>query len=154
MPLERTVYRFRQRLLASRRSAFHWATDYRPGDLALMGEDGRRQVKKLAPDLILLTDRFRTPRGSIVKEKLVHLLPDRWAWTSTHLSGPSRHSQFLYELRPLGKKSCELQFTGLQVDRVRRPLSGMARKRRVLQLLREDSGAWRRLGAAIHLDLR
>jgi hypothetical protein len=153
MPILRTFYEFRVTLPASRERAFAWATDYRADDLGLMGEDGRRRVEHLAPNTVLLTDVFRTARGPVTKVKLVHLIPERFSWTNTHLSGPARHSQFLYELRPKGRNRSELYFTGLQVDHPARRPSARAAARRARELAREDSAAWRRLAAALGRDL-
>jgi hypothetical protein len=154
MPLKRTPYRFSVKLPASRERAFRWATDYRPTDLDLMGEHGRRKVERLAKNTLLLTDVFETPRGRVTKVKLVHLLPDRYVWTSTHLSGPARYSQFLYELLPGGRNGCRIYFTGLQVEHVARPATGRAVTRRAKELAREDSRAWRRLAAAMAREVR
>jgi hypothetical protein len=153
MPLVKSEYAFRVTLPASRERAFRWATDYRPDDLGLMGEEGRRHVEHFARNTILLTDVVRTPRGPVTKVKLVHLLPREFSWTNTHLSGPTRHSQFLYTLVPKGRNRCQLRFTGLQVDHpsVRPAPSYPARRAR--ELAREDSAAWRRLAAAMRRDL-
>jgi hypothetical protein len=154
MPLERTPYEFSVRLPASRERAFRWATNYRSTDLDLMGEPGCRTVEKLAKDLFLLTDVFDAPRGHVTKSKLVHLLPGRLAWTSTHVAGPARYSQFLYELLPGGRNGCRLHFTGLQVDRVSRKATPRGAVRRAKELAREDSRAWRRLADAMARELR
>lgn len=90
----------------------------------------------------------------MTKVKLVHLLPDRHAWTNTHLSGPARYSQFLYELHPGGRNGCRLHFTGLQVERVARPATAREVTRRARELAREDSRAWRRLAAAMAREVR
>lgn len=154
MSLERIPYGFTVLLPVNRERAFRWATDYEPNDLELMGERGRRKVESLAKRTLLLTDVFETPGGRITKTKLVHLLPERYAWTNTHLTGPSRYSQFLYELRPEGRTRCRLRFTGLQVERSRRPSTPARVARRAEQLAREDSQAWRRLARAMARDLR
>jgi hypothetical protein len=155
MPLQRTTYGFTVRLPASTARAFRWATDFQPGDLSLMGSDGTRTVERLAKDLLLLTDSYASDafgtgaRGRVVKEKLVHLLPRQNSWTSTHLSGPARYSQFLYELRPEGRAVCRLRFTGMQVERAVGPVTGRSTARRARELASEDSAAWRKLAAAL-----
>jgi len=90
----------------------------------------------------------------VVKVKLVHLLPERWSWTNTYLSGPTRHSQFLYQLVPEGRGQCRLRFTGLQVERVARSVTPAAVARRARELAREDSAMWRHLAAAMRRDVR
>jgi hypothetical protein len=154
MPLQRTLYEFSVRLPAPRERAFRWATEYRSTDLDLMGEPGHRTVEKLAKNMFLLTDVFETPRGHVTKSKLVHLLPGRHAWTSTHVAGPARYSQFLYELRPGERNGCRLHFTGLQVDRVSRRATPRGVIRRAKELARDDSRAWRRLADAMARELR
>ncbi len=155
MPLQRSTYRFSTRLPVSRDRAFRWATDFRPNDLKLAGITATRKVEHLAKDLVLLTDTFDADpfsarRGTrSVKAKLVHLYPDRWAWTSTHVSGPARYSQFLYRLTPSGPAACTLHFTGSQVERVARAATAASLKRRARELRREDSRLWDRFSAAI-----
>jgi hypothetical protein len=155
MPLQRATYTFRVRLPASRARAYAWATDYRDDDFRMMEFGGRRRVRRLAKDLILLTDSFAadpfdSTRGRrTVKAKLVHLYPDRWAWTSTHVSGPARMSQFQYELTPRGARACELRFTGAQVENVSRTPTAASTKRRARELAREDAALWQRLARAL-----
>ena len=158
MPLQRVTYTFQIRLPASRSRAFRWATDYRSDDFGIMGFRGGRRIRKLTRDLILVTDSFASDpfesrRGSrTVKVKLVHLYPRRWAWTSTHVAGPARFSQFLYELTPRGRGSCTLRFTGSQVERVNRGPTPRSLKRRAIELRHEDSQLWRRLARALEKD--
>jgi len=151
MPIQRVTYRFTVRLPAGRRDAYAWATDYRRDDFEIMGFRGGRRVEELADGLLLLTDSFDldpfdAKAGSrTTKVKLVHLFPDRWAWTSTHVAGPARFSQFLYQLRPSGPRSCTLEFRGNQVEHVRRKPTAASLRRRAKELRREDSELWRRL---------
>jgi len=153
MPLRTTPYEFSVRLPASRDRAFRWATDYRAGDLVLMGLRGRRKVERLAQNTFLLTDSYETARGTRTKVKLVHLLPERWAWTNTYLAGPARYSQFLYQLLPDGRNRSRLRFTGRQVERVKRSPTPAKIALLARALVREDSAAWRRLAAAMGRDL-
>ncbi len=152
MTLWETDYCFRVTLPASCARAYRWATDYRAGDLELMGIAGRRHVEHFSDRTVLLTDRLRTPRGPVTKVKLVHLIPERFAWTATHLAGPIRHSQFLYELEPAGRNRCRLRYTGLQIDHVRGRPGAAFRAARTKELAREDSAAWRRLARALGRD--
>lgn len=155
MPLQRVTYRFTTKLPLSRARAYRWATDYRPNDLQLVGVRARRKVERLTKDLILLTDSFDSdpfsaqPGARSVKEKLVHLYPDRWAWTSTHVSGPAVHSQFLYQLTPRGQSACTLHFTGSQVESVPRAPTAGSLARRTRELKHEDSQLWVRFAAAL-----
>jgi hypothetical protein len=158
MPLQRLTYRFLTKLPVSRPRAYRWATDYRPTDLQLAGLKARRNVELLTTDLILLTDTFDSdpfssrPGARTVKRKLVHLYPDRWAWTSTHISGPAKFSQFLYQLTPRGPAACTLEFTGSQVEQADRAPTPSSLKRRTGELQREDSRLWVRFAAVLAED--
>jgi len=155
MPLQRVTYRFTTNLPVSRARAYEWATDYQEDDLRLAGIQARRRVEHLAKNLILLTDSFDIdpfsvrPGARTVKQKLVHLYPDEWAWTSTHVAGPARHSQFLYELTPRGPRASTLHFTGSQVETVDTRSTAPSLARRARELQREDSGLWVRFAEAL-----
>lgn len=142
-------YRFEQAIPAPPQEAFRWLTDYRPDDLGLMGEDGRRSITVLDPTTILLIDRFRNGARPIVKTKLVRLYPDRLMWTSTHLTGPTTNSQFLYELRAGARGTSRFRFTGLQFERHRERPTPAALRAFAARLGAEDAAAWRRLARAI-----
>lgn len=155
MPFQRLTYRFTTKLAAPRPRAYRWATDYRANDFERAGLKATRSVQKLTGDLILLTDTFdedpfdSRPGARTVKVKLVHLYPDRWMWTSTHVAGPAQYSQFLYRLTPRGSRACSLEFTGSQVEHVDRTLPPRSVARRARELRREDSQLWVRLSAAL-----
>jgi hypothetical protein len=155
MPLQRLTYRFTTKLAVPRAQAYRWATDYRPTDLKLAGLSATRKVEKLSEGLILLTDSFDAdpfnsrPGARTVKEKLVHLYPDRWSWTSTHISGPARYSQFLYQLTPRGARACALHFTGSQVEQVARSPTRSSIQCRTRRLKQEDSRLWARFAAEL-----
>ncbi|MGP8072613.1 MAG: hypothetical protein ACLPZM_05740 [Thermoplasmata archaeon] len=158
MPLQRITYQFTTRLPVSSDRAYRWATDYRADDLELMGFRARRRVRVLAVDSVLLTDSFLSdpfgvkPGGRVVKVKLVHFLPRFKAWTSTHITGPTRHSQFLYEIVPTGRTTSMLHYTGIQVERVAHRSTALSRARRARELARIDSGSWKRLAVAKDLE--
>jgi hypothetical protein len=155
MALQRVTYHFTTKLPVSRARAYRWATDYRPDDLQLGGLKARRRVEPLTTNLILLADSFASdpfssrPGSRSAKRKLVHLYPDRWAWTATHISGPARHSQFLYELTPRGPRACMLHFTGSQVESVDRPPTRASLAQRARELKREDSQLWARFSEVL-----
>lgn len=153
MPLVSIPFRFCQRFPFPARAVYDWATDYRPGDIELFGQSGRRKVQWLDERTLLLTDTFLDAAGGrIVKRKLVHLYPERLAWTNTHTKGPSLHSQFLYELFAEGESASRLEFTGRQVVRMDeadpRQVRELSR-----QLRREDGAIWKRLARALAADL-
>jgi hypothetical protein len=160
MPFQRVPFEFTIRLPASRRVAYDWVTDYRTDDFGIMGFRGRRKVQRLSDGLILLTDSFaadpfESKAGArTTKVKLVHLFPDRFAWTSTHVAGPARYSQFLYELWPGGPRSCTLEFRGNQVQDVRSAPTASSLRRRAKELRKVDSQLWHRLARELGKSIR
>ncbi len=142
MPLVSVPYRFSVRLPAPVDAAYRWATDYRPDDPTLGGGSGTRTIVTLAPDALLLTDTVPSGRGTRSKTRLVRLLPGRHAWTSTHVSGPNRHSQFLYQLRPAGRGGSRLEFTGLHLARMRRRPNASAIAALGRAIARDDRREW------------
>lgn len=146
-------FSFRVRLPASADRAYRWATDYGPEDLAMMGETGRRSVEKLSADALLLTDDVVQDGRRVRKVRLVRLLPEKRSWTNTHLSGPIRHSQFLYEITPISRHASRLEFTGLQVEHGPRALTAAQRARRAREVRAKDRKAWTRLVRAMRREL-
>ena len=147
------TYRFRVRLPASADRAYRWALDYRPDDPSIMGEDGDREIERLAPDTVVLTDTIRDGRRSVSKRRLVRILPDGRSWTNTHLAGPIVHSQYLYRIVPRGRNSSVLEFSGMQIEYTKRALSASARARRTREIRRGDRAIWTHLVRAMKSDL-
>ena len=145
-------YQFSQPFAVPARRAYEWCTDYRTDDLGRMGMKGRRKIRRINADTLILTDTVVGGGRSVRKEKLVRLDPARMYWTNTYLAGPYRHSQFLYEIVSEGKDRSRLDFTGLQVFYGEEPsaekTAEMARK-----LAKEDSGSWSLLAEAMRRDL-
>lgn len=146
-------FSFRIRLPASADRAYAWATDFGPGDLDLMRQHGRRTVERLTADTLVLTDTVVQDGRRVTKQRLVRLRPKERAWTNTHLSGPLRHSQFLYRIAPAGPRASRLEFVGLQVVYGPRALSAAERKRRARAIRTEDRATWVRLVRAMRRDL-
>lgn len=149
MPLVSVNFQFSQHFDFPAGDVFAWATDYRPDDIALFGMAGKRRVQHLFGDAVLLTDTFISADGRrSVKKKLVRLYPEQLFWTNTHLSGPNKHSQFLYTLVPEGKKASRLEFSARQVTNLENPtprnLRGLAARCR-----KEDAAIWKRLARAM-----
>jgi len=144
-------YQFNQRFDVSATAAFAWCTAFDPSDPTLMGDtDARREIKRVAEGSVLLKDTFQTPSGIIEKQKLVSFFPSQLRWTSTHLTGRNRHSQFLYAITPIGKDASELDFTALHIEH------GDVTDTKALaeQLSREDSAAWMHLAKAMADELK
>ena len=91
-------YHFQQHFNVPARKAFEWCTTYTPGDHALMGEkDVSRKIENINDRTIILSDTFNIGADNqIEKQKLVQIYPEILFWTSTHLTGPAKHSQFIY----------------------------------------------------------
>ncbi len=153
MPLVSVPYQFSVVLPAPPRAAFRWATDYAPDDWARMGQEGIRRIATLTPDAIVLTDTVLRGRSWVTKTRLVRLYPGRLAWTNTHVGGPARHSQFLYELEPAGRGRSRLTFTGRQIERSARPLGPSALAARSRELAREDRALWLHLATVMRREL-
>jgi hypothetical protein len=144
-------YQFRQNFSVSAREAFDWCTAFDEDDNALMGDsEVKREIIYITNDTLLLKDTFRTPTGTVEKQKLVALYPDQHQWTSTHLSGPNRHSQFIYVITPRGKGASVLEFTGLHIEYDEKSDSDALTE----SLRREDASAWVRLAKAMATELR
>jgi len=146
-------YKFSQHFNFPAKEAYRWCTDYQPDDIALMGAKGKRQIQRINDDTFVLTDTFFGDGGKTVKKRLVRLYPECLFWTNTRLSADGRHSQFLYQIIPDGKKGSRLDFTGSQVyydDKKPTParIASMAE-----ELAKEDSLGWKSLAKAMEKDL-
>ncbi len=146
-------YRFQQHLQASARKAYAWCTDFDPCDHRLMGDEkAERLVTCITEGTLLLTDTFPGGEGSVEKQKLVQLYPDQLRWVSTHLTGPNKYSQFIYELSEEGKLASCLTFTGLHIEHGKE-LDEESAKLLYEKLRVEDAGAWKLLAKALEKDL-
>ena len=139
-------YHFSQHFRVSAQQAFDWCTTFDPTDHKLMGdESAQRQITRIADSTIILKDTFSTPAGKIEKQKLVQLYPNRHTWISTHLTGPNKYSQFLYEITPQGEDVSTLNFTALHVEYVEKADANLLAKK----LRKEDACAWNLLAKAM-----
>jgi len=146
-------YRFHKRFRVSADEAYGWLTDFQANDLELMGGEGRREVRRLTPDVYLLVDHVRRGGKEVLKEKLFHLYPEDRAWISTYVGGPTNRSQFLYQVEPAGRNRSRFTFTGLQMEQGRRALKGVPLARYARRLRDEDSATWTRLTWTLHREL-
>ncbi len=147
MPKVSVSYRFSQLFKAPASEVFAWATDYDVGDIERMGFKGKRNVSPLCDGAVVLSDTVIGPDGTkFRKKKLVRIDARRMRWTNTHLAGPLRHSQFLYEVVPESETSCRLDFTGLQLEDLEPSSKAIAA--RAKELRREDSALWKNLARA------
>ncbi|MBI3116091.1 MAG: hypothetical protein HYZ12_02005 [Thaumarchaeota archaeon] len=118
-----------------------------------MGKRGKRRIRKISDDTIILEDVTYRDGKPVVKSKIVRLDPVRLSWTNTHLTGPTKYSQFLYRITPEGNAGSKLEFTGLQVEYSKTKvtadrIASLERKYR-----EEDSESWRNLARAMEKEL-
>ena len=149
-------YRFAQRFNVSAREAYDWCTDYSPEDMTLMQEqNATRDVRQVSEDTILLNDTYTVGGERVTKQKLVCLYPDRLTWTSTHVTGPNRCSQFLYEITPETDRTCLLKFTGLFLDyNIEKRRDEKENDLLAKKLEKMDSENWRLLAREIEKELK
>jgi hypothetical protein len=152
MPTVSITYQFSQRFRVPARKAYKWCTDYEPNDLALMHEEGRREIQEVTNDTIILKETVRQTRKQIKKIKLVKLNPARLSWYNIQIAGPNRHSAFLYEIVPEGKASSRLNFTGLLVVYTKVRLAPERIRQIASSERRYDSTAWKFLAKAMMKD--
>jgi len=142
-------YCLSQRFYVSAREAYDWCTDYSAQDHALMGnEAAERQVTRLAEDTVVLTDIFHVGTGEVEKQKLVQFYPDRLCWIATHLTGPHKYSQFIYEISAEGNGASRLDFTALHLE-YEEKLGSEALESLAVKLKAADSKVWKLLAKAM-----
>lgn len=147
------TYGFKQPFKLPPQDAFEWCTDYKPYDLTIMRETGKRRIRKLTHDAILLTETTITGRKPVTKTKLVRLNRPELFWTNTHISGPNRHSEFIYRIEPQGKNRSRLKFTGLLICYSKKVLTREKLRKIARDERRTDSRAWHYLAAAMEKDM-
>jgi hypothetical protein len=148
-------YHFSQCFNVPALKAYEWCTNYDPQDHALMRVNAKREILRVSDSTIVLTDVYYDKKQGIEKQKLVCLYPNQLTWTSTHLTGPNKYSQFLYQIVPENKRVCRLDFTGLQIQLIckkrfnRKGIELLAEK-----LRSEDSAVWRLLATEMEREFR
>ncbi len=147
-------YSFSQRFPLFAREAFDWATDYQPTDLALMGEEGKRTIRKVTEDAIILREEITHAGRKISKVKLVRLNRGALSWHNVHIRGPNKYSEFIYEISPEGKGGSRLTFTGLLVLYSKNRLSPEKLKQIAIREKKYDSKTWKRLANAMAREYR
>ncbi len=148
-------YHFKQNFKVPAKKAFEWCTDYQPGtsDHALMGEPtADRKISRLSGKTLLLIDSFPVGNEQVEKQKLVQMYPDMLFWTATHLTGPAKYSQFLYQITANGKGASHISFTGLFLDYTHEKLSKVEAVKLAEKFCREDAEGWKLLAKAMEKD--
>jgi hypothetical protein len=147
-------YSFSQRFCNPASEAYKWCTNYTPQDHALMHESAKREILHITEDTILLIDTHYKNKRSIRKRRLVKLDPDQLSWTSTHLTGPNKYSQFHYEIKPESKNSSRLYFTGVQIEYCKKEKPDDKTIQKLGSKLRkQDSAAWKLLANEMTQDV-
>jgi len=119
-----------------------------------MGEAvAKRQITRVTDATVILTDTFHTSNGHVEKQKLVQLYPDRLSWISTHLTGPNKYSQFIYEISTEGDNASRLDFTALHLEYNEENLDSEGIKSLADKLKEEDSATWKLLAKAMTKEL-
>lgn len=150
MPLS-VRYQFTQLLPVSAKEAFDWCTEFGPEDNQLMAvANAQRQITEISDGTLIIKDVFYMPAGTIEKQKLVQLYPDIYTWTSTHLAGPNKHSQFLYQIAPQGKDASILTFTAHHLEYDEKTDAGYLAEK----LCKTDSNTWKLLAKAIEKEFK
>lgn len=146
-------YKFNQQFSVPAQEAFDWCTDYQPGDLALMGEEGKRRINRLTTDTVILEEHVVQHDKRATKVKLVKLNRPTHSWHNIQLKGPNRYSEFIYEIIPDGKRRSRLIFTGLLIVYATR-ISQKRLRQIANRERRDDSMAWKRLASVMAKELR
>lgn len=147
-------YSFDQTFNVAASKAFEWCTDFSPEDLALMKDQkATRVVHQIAKEMILLIDTHLTEEKSVLEKRLVCLYPHRLMWTATHLTGPNKYSQFLYEITPKTQGTCNLKFTGLFLYRKIKEITQHEEDILRRELKEVDSENWKLLAGKMEKDL-
>ena len=148
-------YHFQQRFNVPARKAFEWCTTYTPGDHALMGkQDVSRKIEHITDRTVILTDTYNIGADDQVeKQRLVQLYPEMLFWTSTHISGSAKHSQFIYQITADTDANSHLDFTGLFLDYGNETISDADYAKLVEKTRNEDAGSWVLLAKAMEKDL-
>ncbi len=146
-------YSFVQNFKVPAEKAYEWCTNYAPNDMTLMQEENAtREVRLISSDSVILVDTFVVAGKPVVKQKLVCLYPNRLMWTSTHLTGPNKYSQFLYEISSRNNGQSCLTFTALSLDHSVEKSEETERLASKLKTM--DSETWRRLAKHMEKDFK
>jgi hypothetical protein len=147
-------YKFSQNFTVPSKQAYLWCTDFSPQDSQLLScLLTERQVVSLSEGLILLTDISRTAQNIVEKQKIVHLYPDKLSWVLTHITGPTKHSQFRYEIIE-DANGCHLNYEALHVEYEKDDMVQDEKLQLAKTLCKKDSDMWQFLAIAMQQDFR
>jgi hypothetical protein len=134
--------------------AYRWCTSYDPNDLMLMHQKGKREITYLTESTLILSDTFYGEKETVKKNKLIQLYPDRLLWINTHLSGPNKYSQFLYEIKPEDEGLSKLNYSGLQIDYKTNVKRGKKEiEKRETEQMNQDVAVWKIIAKEMEKEL-
>ena len=119
----------------------------------MMGEEGKRRISRVTEDTVILEEVVQDDK-KVSKVKLVKLNRPALSWHNIHLQGPNKYSEFIYEIVPETTHRSRLAFTGLLLVYSTKPVSRRKLRQIANREKRYDSGAWKRLAAAMTEELR
>lgn len=148
-------YHFQQHFNVPAQKAFEWCTTYTPEDFVLMDEkDVSRKIEYITDRTIILTDTFNiSADNQIQKQKLVQLYPEILFWTSTHIRGPVKHSQAIYQITTEAVDKSILDFTALFLDYEHENIDEAGSAKLAEKACKEDARSWALLAKAMEQDL-
>ncbi len=120
-----------------------------------MGEkNATREVQQVTGNTFILTDKFHGEDAITIKQKLVCLYPDRLLWTSTHLAGPAKYSQFIYEISSVTRTTSRLKFTALHLAHGIKEGTAKAETECLAEEFRKaDSDVWKSLAREMEKEI-
>jgi len=146
-------YQFSQNFNVSAKEAYLWCTDFSPQDPALMSENNvTRKITKLSQNTIILKETIQVENEPVVKRKLVKLYPERLTWISTHINGPNKYAQFLYEVTAKTHGSSQLYFTAQHIEH-QNEISPSGLQKLAASLCKHDTNIWKLLAQAMEKEL-
>ena len=154
MVINSVRYKFTQKFAVPVDEAFSWSINYDPRDWKRMGLEGRRRIKKLTDDAIILEDTRPTDKGPATTTRLVRINHERRSLTNTHIDGPTPHSQFWYEFFPEKDGGSRLEFTGLFLLPSKERLSEAEVSKIAAGERKGDSKVWVSLARSMKAELR
>jgi hypothetical protein len=147
-------YEFSQHFRVPAAEAFRWCTDYSPDDHTLMGLKGNRKFRRVADGTMVLDDTIYSAGRAVRKTKLVRIDPKRMTYYNIHLTGPTKHSLYFYQIVPDGEGESRLDYTGYEVYYPRKAPS----KRQLADMREAEAVVWRKewgnLARAMERELR
>ena len=153
--LQPIKYQFIQSFNLPAHKAYEWCTDFTPQDPVLMREKATRKVKSITKNTFILTDKFQVGGETTIKQKLVCLYPKRLMWTSTHLTGPAKYSQFIYEIKSITRSKSRLKFTAMHLAHdLREGIAKTSIEQLAKELRKADSEVWKNLSREMEKEIR